>query len=366
MPDADDQADAPARRRAPSRLQWVLTAGILGLAVIGVAVMVIVAVTGPVHNITQPTTPPSPTPASPAPETVAGCPPFTVTVTSARELQAALDAVNPGSVIGLAPGVYQGTFTLRTGGTAEAPVALCGTAASILDGGGVQGGYVLHLDRVAYVHLIGFAVRNGQKGVMADQTRNSLVQGLQVSQIGDEAVHLRNNSTDNRVADNQISDTGLRRPKFGEGIYIGTAESNWCDVSGCEPDRSDRNTIIGNRISATTAESVDIKEGTSNGILQQNSFDGSGITSADSWVDVKGNGWIIDGNTGVNSPMDGFQTHEILDGWGVGNVFRNNRATVNGPGYGFALKPANDNVVECSNTAADAGEGSSNVRCADG
>ena len=149
MPDADDQADAPARRRAPSRLQWVLTAGILGLAVIGVAVMVIVAVTGPVHNITQPTTPPSPTPASPAPETVAGCPPFTVTVTSARELQAALDAVNPGSVIGLAPGVYQGTFTLRTGGTAEAPVALCGTAASILDGGGVQGGYVLHLDRVA-------------------------------------------------------------------------------------------------------------------------------------------------------------------------------------------------------------------------
>jgi hypothetical protein len=366
MPDDDDRADAPARRRPPARVQWLLTAGILGLAGVAVAVMVVVAMTSPPQNAARPTPAPSSAPASPGPGTAAGCPSVTVTVTTARELQSALDTVNPGSVIGLAPGVYQGTFTLRTSGTADAPVSLCGTGESILDGGGVQGGYVMHLDRVSFVHLIGFAVRNGQKGVMADQTSNSLLQGLTVSQIGDEAIHLRKNSTDNRVADNQISETGLRRPKFGEGIYIGTAESNWCDVSGCTPDRSDRNTIIGNRISATTAESVDIKEGTSDGILQHNSFDGSGIVSADSWVDVKGNGWIIDGNTGVNSPLDGFQTHEILAGWGLGNVFRNNRAAVNGPGYGYALKPANDNVVECSNTAADAGEGSSNVRCADG
>src|SRR5699024_11419784 len=59
------------------------------------------------------------------------------------------------------------------------------------------------------------------------------------------------------------------------------------------------------------------------------SSDLSGIVdddTADSWVDVKGNDWLIEGNTGTASPVDGFQTHEILDGWGTGNVFRGNTA----------------------------------------
>jgi hypothetical protein len=193
-----------------------------------------------------------------------------------------------------------------------------------------------------------------------------LITGLTVTTTGDEAIHLRKFSTDNRVTANTISNTGLRKPKFGEGIYIGTAESNWCDISNCEPDRSDRNEITGNTISGTTSENVDIKEGTSDGVLQANSFDGSAIIEADSWVDVKGRGWVIAGNTGANSPQDGFQTHEIVDGWGTENVFRDNVAQVNGPGVGYSLKPVRDNVVECSNTASDAGEGLSNEPCTSG
>ena len=311
-------------------------------------------------------TPPSATPTEAAapPAGPAECGDPTHAVESAEQLEEALEEVGPGDVIVLAPGTYVGNFVATTSGTKGDPITLCGGSDSVLDGDDVEKNYVFHLDGAQYWHLSGFSVTNGQKGVMADTTVGSLIEGLTVSHTGDEAIHLRNFSTDNIVRDNIVSDTGHRKPKFGEGIYIGTAESNWCDITNCEPDRSDRNVVEGNTISDTTSESVDIKEGTTGGILRDNTFDGSSLEGdADSWVDVKGNEWLIEGNEGTNSPLDGYQTHEILDGWGTDNVFRNNSAAVNGDGFGFSLTPERDNVVECSNTVSAAGEGYSNVDC---
>jgi hypothetical protein len=124
--------------------------------------------------------------------------------------------------------------------------------------------------------------------------------------------------------------------------------------------------IEGNHISGTTAENVDIKEGTTGGILRGNTFDGVGMSAADSWVDVKGNNWTIQGNVGQNAPTAGFQVHNVYKGWGTGNVFSSNAAAVNGPGYGIHLAPIQANVVLCSNTASGAGQGLSNVRCTSG
>ena len=287
----------------------------------------------------------------------------TVTVSSSAQLFDALEAVKPGESIELESGVYVGTFAATVTGTEESPISLCGPADAILDGSDIEGGYVLHLDAVSYWTVEGFSIRGGQKGLMADGVTHSVIRALTVSQIGDEGIHLRQFSTDNVVEGNTIFDTGLRKPKFGEGIYIGTAESNWCDISDCEPDRSDRNVIENNTISGTTAESIDIKEGTSDGIVRGNSFDGAAISGADSWVDVKGNDWLIVDNVGTHSPLDGFQTHEILDGWGTRNVFRDNSATVLAGGFGYSLTPELENVVECGNTASDAREGVSNVDC---
>ncbi len=293
------------------------------------------------------------------------CPKATVSVKDADGLEAALADAEPGDVISMADGTYTGNFVATDSGTASSPIYLCGGPDAILEGDGFQGGYVFHLNGADFWRLVGFTVTNGQKGVMADGTGGSVIQGLTIHAIGDEALHLRGFSTDNLVTGNTIYNTGNRREKFGEGIYIGTAESNWCDISNCEPDRSDRNVVEGNVIYDVTAEAVDIKEGTSGGILRGNAFDGSGVTKdgADSWVDVKGNNWVIENNVGANTPMDGFQVHEILDGWGKGNRFKGNSAAVNGPGFGFSITPAQDNVVECSNTVSAASEGFSNVDC---
>lgn len=279
------------------------------------------------------------------------CPAPTTTVQDAEGLRTALGTARPGDSIRLSPGVYQGRFIAARAGAADKPIFLCGDETAILDGGGVDGGYGLHLNGVAHWRLVGFTVRNSQKGVMADRTTASVISGLRVHAIGDEGVHLRNFSSGNTVQYSLIYNTGLRREKFGEGVYLGTAKSNWKRFSGGRMDRSDRNVVRGNVIRAA-AEAIDVKEGTSGGRITGNVFDGSAMSDSkhtDSWVDVKGNGYLIEGNRGTTTRKDGFQTHEIVNGWGTGNVFRRNTIDLAG-GDGVGIDDtAGGNTIECTN-----------------
>ena len=100
-------------------------------------------------------------------------------------------------------------------------------------------------------------------------------------------------------------------------------------------------------------------------MISGNSFNGAGLKDgADSWVDVKGSYWTISDNRGTDSPKDGFQTHVILDGWGTGNVFSGNTATLgHGTGVGYYLNQELTNRVACDNTETGAAKGLSNVPC---
>ena len=293
-----------------------------------------------------------------------------VEVTDADTLTAALQAAQPGTVIRMAPGTYLGTFATSAVGTAEAPIALCGTRAAIIDGGDVESGYALHLDGAEHWVLAGFEVTNAQKGIMLDGSSHNLLTGLLVHEIGDEAVHFRRFSNDNLITFSEIRDTGKREPKFGEGVYIGTAVSNWEDItgSGDTPDTSDGNRVLENAFGpGVTAEHLDLKEGTTGGEVRGNTFDGVGLSGenfADSWMDVKGNGYVIAENVGTTALEDGFQTHVVEDGWGNDNVFSANTATVDGPGYGFNIASASTgNVVHCDNVVTGAAAGFANVDC---
>lgn len=295
------------------------------------------------------------------------CPVVSVRVSTAAGLQAALTAARPGQVIELADGIYTGHFTATTRATADAPIYLCGSRAAILDGGSITSGYVLHLSGAAYWRLTGFTVRNGQKGIVADHTTNTIINNLDVGHLGDEGIHLRSASTNNTVQNNTVHNTGLHTAKYGEGIYVGSAVKNWCLYASCTPDRSDHNTIAYNTISYTTAENLDIKEGTTAGTVIGNHFDGAGMTAADSLVDVKGNGWTIHANTGTatapNTLIDGYQTHQIVPGWGTGNAFTANTGTLHISGYAFHLTPINTNQIGCDNTITGPTQGQANIPC---
>jgi hypothetical protein len=329
----------------------------------------------PILPATPPTTPPTtPSTAAPVPPTGPPTPSTpaggTVRVTTAAELRAALAAAVPGQVIELADGVYEGQFTAEAPGSATAPVVLRGSRNAVLDGGGVDTGYALHLDGADHWRLEGFSVRGGQKGIVLDEVDHAVLSSLDVGHTGMEAVHFRSSSSDNRLEGSSVHHTGLVEPGFGEGVYIGSATSNW-DRYGADdgPDRSDRNVVAGNRIYAVTAENIDVKEGTTGGVISGNTFDGAGMTGdhyADSWIDLKGNGYLVAGNRGEHTLLDGFQTHVQLDGWGRGNSFRGNELHVNGDGMGINIhrgEVSSDNVVGCDNVVIGAGEGSSNIPC---
>jgi hypothetical protein len=281
------------------------------------------------------------------------CPATTETVRNAQDLHSALEGAGPGTVITLEDGVYQGNFATSASGSKNEPVYLCGGKGAVLQSDGPKGGYVLHFNSASYWRASGFTVRNGQKGVMVDDGHFIGLQGLLVEDTGDEAVHLRKNSTDNVVRGLTIRKTGHRRDKFGEGVYVGTAQSNWPQITGGQPDHSDRNFVLDNVIYQTTGEAVDVKEGTSDGVVAGNRFDGGSMSGADSWVDIKGNGWLIAGNQGRTTVEDGFQTHVIIRGWGDRNVFTSNVADLaGGSGVAYYLHEPLSNQVACNNKAS--------------
>jgi chitodextrinase len=302
-----------------------------------------------------------------------------VPVASAAALRAALAAALPGDVIQLADGTYSGRFTLTDKhGTASQPIAVTGGVGAVLDGGDPASGYGFNLVGCSWVRLTGFSITRSQKAIVANKTTFSVFDGLYLHHIGDEAVALRNFSTDNVVQRCLITETGLYEPQYGEGVYIGTWNGNWGSVSGGLPDASDRNQVVDNAFGPNVrAEHIDIKEGTHDGVVRGNHFDGRGISGqnyADSFVDAQGNGYLIEGNDGAVSSeagtvfADAYQTHIMLDGWGCGNVFRANTSALNGLAkYGFNIQEnatrcaGNLNVVYDSNTATGTTGGLANV-----
>jgi Right handed beta helix region len=300
------------------------------------------------------------------------CPSGGTSVSDGAALRVALASAAPGTVITLRPGTYTGAFTITRSGTQAAPIWVCGGRDALIQGTGTGTGskdtqYLFHIDHASWVRLVGFTLRNGQKGVMTDGTQHSIIAGLSVSDIGDEGIHLRSYSSDNLVTGNVVRDTGHRSDKFGEGIYIGSANSNWAKYSGGGPDTSDRNAVIGNQISDTTAENIDIKEGTTGGTVSGNVLSSAGMVGADSWIDVKGNGWLIENNTGTGGGdlHDGIQVHAVKKGWGERNTIRANTLTVNAAGYGVYVQKTKGlgDVVGCDNVATGAAAGMSNQSC---
>lgn len=294
------------------------------------------------------------------------CAPGAVAVgEGADALQAALDSAAPGSVLQLAPSVYRGRFHAAAVATADAPIVLCGSAGTVLDGGDVAGGYALHLEGAAYWDVRDLAVRGGQKGVVLDATTHASLSGLTISDVGQEGLHLRSGSADNTVRSVTIERTGLTDAEFGEGVYVGSAESNWCRYTACDPDRSDRNTFSGLVVRDTTAEALDVKEGTTGGVVRDSSLSTGAAAVVDSAVDLKGSGWRIEGNT-IESGGDAVSIHVILAPWGSGNVVAANVLRPGAGGVGVAVVGAardTGNTVACENTVGT-GVSLSDVACA--
>ncbi|MFD3789628.1 right-handed parallel beta-helix repeat-containing protein [Streptomyces cyaneofuscatus] len=246
-----------------------------------------------------------------------------IDVSTAAQLKSALTTASPGDTIRLADGTYTGNFKATRPGTTGARIILTGSSKAVLTAGG---GYGLHLNGASYWTVHGVTIKGGQKGIMADTANGVVIDSVTVHDLDMEGVHFRKSSRDGVLKNSRIYDTGQNGRGMGEGVYVGTAN----DLS----DRSDNAQILNNTIGPDVrGENVDVKEGTTGARIIGNTFDGNGLTGAnydDSWVDVKGNNVLVEGNRGSRTTNNGYETHTQQSGWGCGTVFRNNTSNLSG------------------------------------
>jgi hypothetical protein len=294
-----------------------------------------------------------------------------IKVTNAQELQQALDNARAGLTIELTDNIYIGKFIVKAGinGTKEKPIVLKGSSKAILQPKENNSGYALHLQGNECWILQGFTLQDCKKGLVIDNSNNIIVDNITVNNVGEEAIHLRSFSSYNIVRNCSITNVGLLDARYGEGVYIGTAISNWPKISGGKPDTCNYNLIENNIIGPyVAAEAVDVKEGTFYNIIRGNTFYGKGQkgeNGGDSWIDVKGSYTLIENNKGYDALEDGYQVHIKGDGFGCNNIFRNNHSEVNAKGYAINIQlkngTANGNIVYNNNTYKNADKGLTNI-----
>jgi len=306
----------------------------------------------------------------------------TIQVDSVAGIRTALESARPGDVIVVADGEYafKPRLVASASGTAAAPITLRGSRAAVLRTKNASGDYGLSITG-DFWRVEGLTVAHATKGIVLDGSVGTVIDGVEVYDIGDEGIHFRACSSDGVLRNSFVHDTGRNSAQYGEGVYVGSANSNWSQYQCTDAtegqsqgDNTERVLIEHNTFQDVTAEGADLKEGTDSGILRGNTFiraGNSGQNSADSAVDAKGNNWIIENNSvsdsmapwnddGVMSPSefaDGFQSHSVFTGYGTKNVFRGNSVVGAIPGFGIGLYPKLANVATCSNTAPGAAKG---------
>lgn len=259
-----------------------------------------------------------------------------INVSTAEELHNALQNVSAGDTVLLAGGEYEWTrkgtagslFMSSAEGTADAPITIKSADKSdpaIMKGAGFSDGMVLYITG-DYWNIEDIVFCSARKGIMLDNSNHTTVRNVSVYNIGEEGIHIRDGSSYCSVIGANVHDCGLLTAKYGEGIYIGSANSTTSYSYDCNYNLI-QNCTIGPKVSA---ECVDIKEYTTGNIIENCIMHGGGMTDADSFIDIKGNEVTVrnnifydDENTAV---ADAVQLHCQVEGWGCNNEIRGNTA----------------------------------------
>ena len=260
-----------------------------------------------------------------------------VTVKNTQELTAALSAAKAGDEIILQEGIYQvdpkngkwKAFQATADGTENQHIILRSESKAhpaVICGSTPDSKCALYITG-SFWEIRDLTIRTAAKGIFLAKSEHSIISGCEVYDIGEEAIHIIDDSSCNLVENCTIHDTGLKTPKYGEGVYIGSAknatdygfECHYNTVRGCK---------FGPNIAA---DHVDIKEFTYGNLVEYCTFDGTGIqgeNGGNSFIELKGNNGIVRYNTGYRNGCEqqlyGFDMYSPLDGWGQNNKVYDN------------------------------------------
>ena len=273
-----------------------------------------------------------------------------VNVSTVADLTSATLNAKAGDTIWVAPGKYElpssncqndkfvnetgrdcGLIWLGADGTKANPVVLAGSDPKNppeIFSSDYKHNYGVHVTG-NYVILKNLKIHSFSKGVVFDNSVGALMEDCEVYHTGNEIVHVRDSSQQVTLNRNFIHGSGYEIAKYGEGIYVGTYFKSWASSQQSDKTagfwgadasqhrysgydwRVNDTKITCNIVSGTTAENIDVKEGTVRGIVQGNMFIGDSldyngeVSYDDANIDMKGASWTVTGNYFYNSKKQG-------------------------------------------------------------
>jgi len=260
-----------------------------------------------------------------------------ILVSNAQELHSALSNAKAGDEIILKEGVYSqeewigvwAVFYSEASGTAENPIILrsenpekpatiCGVS---------QENKVALRIKGSYWNISDLKVCEASKGIFLEQSEHSVISGCEVYNTGTEAIHIIDNSSYNLVENCFVHDAGTVTPQYGEGVYIGSSHKTEGYGFDCH-----YNTVRGCQFGPNiAADHVDIKEFTIGNVVENCTFDGTGIkgeNGGNSFVEIKGNNCTVRNNTCYRNENEiipyAFDSNVQLEGWGQNNKIYDN------------------------------------------
>lgn len=302
-------------------------------------------------------------------------------------IQKALNLAQPGDTVELADGEYWENIHSARNGKAKSPITLKGTKKAIIKGHDSYNRIVEITHD--HLHLDGFKIdgKVGSAGTKADYRDKLIyaqgtepeagVKGLKLTNLhienaGGECIRLRYFAVQNEIANNTIRNCGAydfvlgEGGKNGEGIYIGTAPEQRKD--GRNPttglDESRRNWVHHNTIHTNGNECVDIKEGSTENIVEHNACSGQ-LDPESAGLDSRGNRNIFRYNTVKESAGAGVRLGGDEENDGIENEVYENRLIDNANGAVKIMRLPQgkvcDNFVERSEGADEEDEDSEGI-----
>ena len=263
-----------------------------------------------------------------------------INVSDVSSLIEAAKNAKAGDTVWIAPGDYAFTSSIRSddtfnhlgqdngylwigaNGTKDNPIVFAGSDPSnppVLKGPGYSD-YGIHVTG-DFVILKNLEIKTFGKAVMVDHANDVIIEDCHIHDTGTEIVHVRDSSQRVIINRNLIHGSGSHTGKYGEGVYVGSYPGSWASSLASEKSagywgagvseyrksnydwRVNDTKITCNVIKATTAENIDVKEGTVGGLIQGNMFVADWLATEadapdydDAYIDMKGVKWVVSGN----------------------------------------------------------------------
>ena len=182
------------------------------------------------------------------------------------DIASAVDILAPGGTIVLGPGTQPSLQCVGIIGDPSRPLQIVGADGAVLRGESHSSDAALLISESAYIDIRNILAEHALWGIMIESSEGIAIANNVVRDVGQEAVRVRDGSSQIRIINNTISDTGQRSDiaePNGEGVYIGTGTPSGVDVvTDIE--------IVGNDIFRIADEAIDIKVAVSDVLIADN------------------------------------------------------------------------------------------------